>query len=194
MYCLYFPKDSGELDGEVVAILGKNSSMQIGGSRGVCFRFVLSITFAFGLCFGIYLAAESEAILRQALLGIISVSLSLSGAIFAFILPFLLSVACIAFSLPAMVIPVCFVKAVVFGFCSCGTLLVFGSSGWLIRFFLLFTDSCTLLPMLWFWLRHIDGSKLSLKRDIVICFSLFVLLCAFDYFIISPYLMMLMNL
>ena len=193
MYCLYFPKDSSDLDMEVLALLGMISSLQFGRSRGVCSRFFLSIAFILGLCFGIYLATESESIFRQVLPGIISASTSLPAAAVGVAIPLLLSMACITCSWPAMVILVCFIKAVVFAYCSCGTLLFFGSGGWLVRFLLLFTDSCMLAPMLWFCLRHIDGSKLSIKRDIAICFLLFVLFFVFDYFVISPYLMMLMN-
>lgn len=158
--------------------------------KGVCF---LSLSFAFGLFLGTYTTLKQDSSSVAFTFDIVS-GASLAVLVVMSLLPFLFSVLFITFSFPVAIFPISFLKAVSFGFCSGSILNYFGSAGWLIRFFFLFTSSCTLTPLIWFWIRHIDGTTFRLKKDFVFCTVFVFLFSVIDHYFIYPYcLILLMN-
>lgn len=80
-----------------------------------------------------------------------------------------------------------FLKAFVYSFCLVCTYLSFGTAGWLIHFLLTYTDTCTIIPFLWFSLRSILGYSHTLKRDAVVYLSIYIAVYVIDLLWVSPY-------
>ena len=81
---------------------------------------------------------------------------SIFGLLLSSALPFLFSAFAVYICAPRLLFGICFVKAFLLSYISCGVFSAFGSAGWLIRLMLLFSDLwCTVLLYL-YWLRHID--------------------------------------
>ncbi len=152
--------------------------------------FTLFIT---GLLLGVFIARNSIASLSQIVLTTSHFSATVSGLIASLCLPLLLSVIAVYYSFPAAIVPICLIKAFAFGYCSCVVLLSFQCAGWLVRLLFLFSDSLIVVPLLWFWLRHIDGTKVHLKQDTVLCLLAALIIGFLDYVCISPFLALLLQ-
>ena len=153
----------------------------------------LSAVFCIGLVLGVYFAVGYKNAFVTLLSDLRFSSVSIAGLCICAFAPLFLSFIFVLFSCPVALLPLCFCKAFSFAYCSSCCFLNFGNAGWLIRFLFLFSDTCSLLPLLWFGLRHIDGSLNLVKRDFIICNAFLLLICSLDYFCISPFFMMLIN-
>ena len=89
---------------------------------------------------------------------------------------------------PIVLMIVSFIKAVAFSFSGALVWHYFQSAGWIICFFLMFSDCCFLVVFLILLLRYFSGVSLHLKTDF--CISAFIAICiaTADYFVISPFL------
>lgn len=103
-------------------------------------------------------------------------------------LPFLASYVVFQFLKPALVLPICFLKAFSYSYFGCGILLQYGSAGWLIRLLLTFSDGLALLVLCWYWLRHIEGNRFLLHRDTAVCAGIVLVIGVVDIMYISPFL------
>lgn len=149
---------------------------------------VLATCWISGLLFGafpyFFFSPETFPLMHRT----ISCSASIVGLLNAALLPFLLSAFFGAFSMPLAIAGVCFVKAFLFSFVSLGILVSFGSGGWLLRYFLLFSG-CTTLPLLyWYWLCSVSMSD-RLHWLFITCavFAAIVFTTILDYRIIAPF-------
>lgn len=73
------------------------------------------------------------------------------------------------------------------GFCEMCTVLVFGSSSWLVRCLLLFSSSFVSVLMWWLVFSFVNRKRCHVE---FICYSALFICCVtiFDYFVISPFL------
>lgn len=118
---------------------------------------------------------------------------SIAGLAAVLVFPLIVSAVAVYMAVPTFILPICFVKAFCYGSSMFGASAAFGSAGWLMRLLLLFSDSCMMVPLLWFWCRHLTGRRDSLKRDLAVCAVFAVFIGIIDYFLVSPYLAELMN-
>lgn len=102
--------------------------------------------------------------------------------------PIILSVLIVRFNRLSLFYPLAAGKAFCFSFCLCAVRCCFGSAGWLVRWLLMFSDSCMLLPLTWLWLRCVSCRCATFKRDVVICSAISAVICIVDYFVVSPFL------
>lgn len=108
-------------------------------------------------------------------------------------LPFLFSAFAVMISRPQLLLLICFLKAFSFGFCASGITQCFQSAGWLVRGLLLFSDGCLLPVLLWFWVRHIDGTQRVTTSEMLACAALTFLVGSVDRCLVSPFLAMLIE-
>ena len=108
-------------------------------------------------------------------------------------LPLIASVVAVHFNAHILIIPICFIKALTFGICLSGISVAFGGSGWLMRILMLFSDSCMIVLLLWFWCRHLTGKGNMLMWDAAVCAGAAFVIGLFDYFLVSPFLMELLS-
>ena len=114
--------------------------------------------------------------------------MSIVGLFFNILLPFLLSAFAVYIGLPKLLLIVCFGKAFTYAFVACGIFACYDGSGWLIRWLLLFSDSCSLVLLYGYAMRHISGAgRFSLSSFLVLMVGI-GLLTGVDYTMISPFL------
>ena len=107
------------------------------------------------------------------------------------LLPFLFSAFAVYLSKTWLFLPFCFLKAFQFAYVAGSVSMAFGSAGWLIRLLLLFSDGCTIPVLLWIWLRWIGRGGRKALQQIAACTILGAMVWAVDYFVVSPFLGML---
>ena len=171
----------------------KNNTIQLFNRFEFGPRTIVSVIFAAGLYLGMYFAVKYDNVLVSLFSILSAVSISFFGRFLSACIPLLIALILIFYSFPIALLPLCFFKAFCFAYFSSSCILFFKNAGWLIRFFLLFSDTCSLLLLLWFCLRHADGSTHLLKRDFAFCCVILIFICCFDCFSVSPFLMMLVN-
>ena len=118
---------------------------------------------------------------------------SFFGFTFAHALPLVLSILIVRFRRIYFLYILAAFKAFSFSFCLCAIGYCFGSAGWLIRFLLLFSDSCILPCLIWLWLRCFSRKCIAFKKDLTACIGITVLVGFIDYFVISPFLLSVFN-
>lgn len=153
----------------------------------------LSFCFIFGLLLGVitaYFAIEKGDIV---FITSATFTAMLPVLVFVAIVPLAISFLAVQFSAAAVLLPLCIIKSFCYGYCSCGVFMAYQDAGWLVRGLLLFSDSFLLVPLVWFWLRHLNGSKDHLKSDAILYLSFSLIVCFFDYLYISPFLALLLQ-
>lgn len=148
----------------------------------------LSFFWSFGFFFGLFYAFHTFESYRSLFLAIASDRHAVVILLILQAAPLLISAFAARFAIPALMLPVAFVKAFCFSFCSFGFIWAFGSAGWLIRCLYLFTDTFVILFLLWFWARHINGSRKQLCADVYLCISAIIFIGTIDCLIITPIL------
>lgn len=116
---------------------------------------------------------------------VISQPVSIVGLLCTVFFPFLCTYASISANRPVLIWAVCFFKAVAFSFSFACVSVLFGSAAWIIRFLLMFSDICSLLPLFLIWIRS-SGDAGMYNFGMSAVFAL--VLAAVDYFFISPFL------
>ena len=89
---------------------------------------------------------------------------------------------------PIVVLIVCFLKAVAFGFSGALISQYFQSAGWIVCLLLMFSDCCFVCVLLILWLRCFSGVSVHPMSDLFVCAVIGICIAAADYFIISPFL------
>lgn len=140
-----------------------------------------------GLVCGCILSLQTEVIHFSLMREVASCSVSIVG-LFAVLLPFLISAIAVYFSQVWLIFPISFLKAFSFAYVAASVSQAFGSSGWLIRLLLLFTDICTAPILFLLWLGCLNGF-LNIRSAKWLFFAVIcIAICGFDYFVISPFL------
>lgn len=108
-------------------------------------------------------------------------------------LPFLLTAYAVYVSKPCILPVICFFRAFLYGYMLCGVFYAFGDSGWLIRWLLLFTDTCSCTLLYGFAAWHVSGLRGFSFRRLCICECLIGLLIFLDFSFVSPFLRQLLS-
>lgn len=120
---------------------------------------LLALSWALGLGFGALTFRYGKDHLVSLMPSVLSGRLSIVGLASSGILPFLLSVFAVYYSVPWILIIVCFVKAFLYAYISCGVYSVFPSGTWLIHWLLLFVDTLSIPVLYLYWHRYISGCR-----------------------------------
>ena len=140
-----------------------------------------------GLLFGCSYAGSVDASVYAGVLSTPGLTFSFAGFLTVLFLPFLFTAFAVFIKQQWLLYPICFVKFFAFGFCSFLILSVFSPAGWLVRFFLLFSDSLLLPVLVWIWFNAVENGKE--KGEFLIYSAAAVLtIGSLDYFGIAPYL------
>lgn len=105
--------------------------------------------------------------------------------------PLVISAIALWFSKPWLLLPLAFTKAFLFGFVSSCVMVAFGNAAWLVRWFVLFTDSVMSVCYLWLWLK--EGTSDNINGLLLTSIFASIVVCSLDYFAVSPYLCMLFD-
>ena len=137
-----------------------------------------------GVCFSLGAGDSFFLMMRMAAF----TPVSISGLLSAATLPFLFSAVAVYFKRPVLLLSVAFMKAFCFSCVGLGVIACFGSAGWLIWFLLQFSDCCAMPLLYWYWRRHIRGNGAFDWAVSMMLLSALLLVGAFDYCVISPFL------
>ena len=119
---------------------------------------------------------------------VIVIPVSIVGLVSCMFLPLLCSCFSILLDKPIIILIVCFIKAVSFGF-SCAMLTqMFSSAAWMIRLLFLFSDSCFCVILLILWFRRFTKPCIHGLNDFLVCFLLAIGIAVADGYMISPFL------
>jgi len=117
-----------------------------------------------------------------------SSSVSIVGSIFAASLPFLISAFAVLISKPWLLLCVAFLKTFFFGLVSLSLLLDYGSGGWLIRQLLMFHEIFS-IPIFYIFLRRLlIAGRLPAAAELLLGFSLEILIIGMHLQVIAPFL------
>ena len=153
--------------------------------------FLLAFVWFLGLESGRFYAAQSNNTYLLLMRVAAMTRPSIIGLAVSVLLPFLITIGSVYFARPSIIYILAFLWAELFGYSSACLQLMFGSAGWLIRLLLFFTDGWAILLLLWIWLRWIGGGARQAIREITFCGILCSVVWIIDYFVVSPFLGML---
>ena len=147
----------------------------------------LLLLWILGLLFGAFAGCSCSAAFPW-MRRVLSAPVSIVSLFICAFFPFALSAAAFFCGKSWLIYFLSFLKAFAFTYTGSVCLICFGSSGWLVRFFLLFTQIAT-IPALWyFWLCCCQGRK-KVTRYSVSLLSLYIASVALlDYYWIAPFL------
>lgn len=149
---------------------------------------ILAFTWCFGILNGIgsyiYAGDSFVSLMRMAA----DRDVSIVNLLISSILPLLFSAFAVYLHSPQLLAVLCFLKAWLFGFVSCGVLASFGSAGWLVWLMMMFSDIFCLVPLWWYWIfqcqlmNRVHGARLAA------CIAVVFLIVCLDHSLISPLL------
>lgn len=122
-------------------------------------KYILALSWISGLGFGalVFRYAGSDFASQMPLAA--TSQPSIFGLLTSSVLPFLFSAFAVYICAPRLLFGICFVKAFILAYVSCGVFSAFGSGSWLVFRMLLFTDLCCTVLLYLYWLRHISGVR-----------------------------------
>ncbi len=159
----------------------------------LCRRKVLSLAFAWtaGLFSGFVLTALTGDSFSALMPTAAGCRVSIVGLFAVTFLPFLFTAFAVWISRPALICGAAFMQALLFSWCGLGILDAYGSAGWLVRLLLQFSAGCALPVFAWFCIRCLQGR--TLKGDLFLCAGLVAGICSIDACLVSPFLVMLID-
>ena len=134
-----------------------------------------------GYCFG---NLFSVSLTRSALYTPVSVV----GLFVCVFLPLFLTYLSVITDKPIIILIVCFIKAVAYGFCGMLIFRIYNTASWIIQVLFQFSDSCYCIVLLYLWFRRLCVDNIDTMRDIVVCAFIGMFVAAADLFVINAIL------
>ena len=159
----------------------------------ISIKLVLPVCWGLGLLLGITYGFAADPSYFLLMRSVASDRMSIVGLLGVLYFPLLVSAFAVYFKRPQWLLLICFFKAFLFASCGSALLISFGSASWLVRLLLQFSDCCTVPLLYWFCMRSITGYSLNTRLDFWICSMCFAVVGIFDYCVISPFLVKLIN-
>ena len=150
-------------------------------------RWLLAIFWITGILSGIlisYVAGSSvSSLMRSYLYG----SVSIVSLVLVIYLPFLLSAIAVSFSVSVLLFPIAFLKGFLFSLVAMGIFFIYGAAGWLIHWFLCFSDLISLPLLYWYWQRLLDTAPSAAFRDGLLLLGPVYCIASTDFCLVLPY-------
>lgn len=156
-------------------------------------KVILSTLWIIGFVCGLYFVLSADCASSDFFLSATRTPVSVLGIFTVAFLPIIISAISIFCALPFLIYTLCFCKAFSYGFVCLNIALTFGYSGWLIRLLLLFSSTCTSMSLFWLWHSGLSRNRITVQHDFIICIVIAAAIGIVDYFMVSPYLAVLMN-
>ena len=157
-------------------------------------RWLLAIFWITGILSGIlisYVAGSSvSSLMRSYLYG----SVSIVSLVLVLYLPFLLSAIAVSFSGSVLLFPLAFLKGFLFSFVAMGIFQIYGAAGWLLHWFLCFSDLISLPLLYWYWMRLLDTAPSAAIRDGLLLLAPVYCIASMDYCLVFSYFADMINL
>lgn len=151
-------------------------------------RTVLALLWIVGLLLGAVVSLSADTLLSSTMRSALHSGMSIFGLLAALLLPFLITALAVFISQPSLLLPVAFLKAFLFSFTGTGLLTAFGTSAWLLRCLLMFSDTLVLPLLWWLWLRLLSDDRNTALYSCLFAVAGTVLIGCFDFALVSPFL------
>lgn len=136
-----------------------------------------------GFIFASYSSAQSISLMRSVALS----RMSISGLLLFQILPFICSAIFLHHSRSFFLYITVLLKALCFSCCSCCISIAYGDAGWLTRWLLLFSDSFSVILLLWFLLRNSADNESHLGIELLFCITTLITVGCVDFGVVAPF-------
>ena len=156
-------------------------------------KVLLVIVWVFGLLFGCYVSLFISPEIQSIIHGITTADTSIVGLIISFFSLLLISAFLFRKGMPLLVLPIIFLKAVCFSYCSSAIVYSLGDAGWLLSKLYMLSNGGAVVVLLWFWLQGITGKMATNKKYIILSIVAICLICYFDCTFVSPFTAMLFD-
>lgn len=153
-------------------------------SSAVVLAFVLFCGFSAGAFLASWSGQFPLSLMRAATQNCVSIV----NLFLVMLLPFLFTALAVYVGRLWLLFPIAFLKAFIFGYLGSCVLHLYGTSGWLIRFLLMFSDCLSLPVLCWFWLRMLCRTGADMGRRFLAAVCMLFGIVSLDYQFISPFL------
>ena len=150
-------------------------------------RTLLAIFWIAGLILGAMFALSADTLLTPTMHTALFCGMSISGLLTSLLLPLLFTALAVYISQPMMLLLIAFLKAFLFSFVGVGLLMAFGTSAWLIRNLLMFSETLSLPIFWWFWGCILSEHSMARYGAIPVGLAIVAIGCV-DYTFIGPFL------
>lgn len=147
---------------------------------------LLAMSWTFGLGSGALAFRYGGDHIVSLMPSLLSSRLSIVGLAASALLPFLFSVFAVYFSAPLLLIVVCFAKAFLFAYISCGIHGCFVEAGWLVHWLALFVDAFSIPVLYLYWQQHISGVRCFRIRTAGVYLALLLLIITLGHRFLGP--------
>lgn len=151
-------------------------------------RFFLAFIWCLSLMSGIFFSYLSRDILSSLMCTAPMCRTSIVSLGVIILFPLVLAACAAVFSVSDLVYLILCMDGISFGYCLSGSVIAFGSAGWLILWLLSFSKITLLIPRLYFFLKCALEKKVQLSYFVYLIIAVLII-CTFDYFCISQFLM-----
>lgn len=153
-----------------------------------CARFRLALVWTLGLLCGVYCGFQWDVSLVPLMRGCLYDSVSIVCVFSLLCLPFMISFLASFWNARRLIYLTAFGKAFLFSFVSLGVFFSFGSAGWLVQAFLMFSEVCSMPLLYWLWMRCLTDRQVTTGLEIFSLLSLLFLVASFNSSYVMPFL------
>lgn len=166
--------------------------MFIGIRNTLYVRFYLVIlTWMLGLLSGFYFVRVTS--LASLVYSFFNMRISILGLLILLVFPLLLSYIISTINHFRFILPIIFLKAFSFMYCYGCISFAYGSAGWLVAGMVLLSDGFLVICLIQFWFHLAFNQVYSLRRFLASYVVPLLLIGCFDYYVVSPYVRILLN-
>lgn len=152
---------------------------------------LLASTWISGLLAGVYILRETS--FSSMMYSVSFDRISIVGLLISLVFPLLLSYILLRCFHFYHILPLVFLKAFSFMCCYGSITMAFNNAGWLVSGMLLFSDYFLVILLLYLWFQASSEKCCSPQVSIISYILASITFGCFDYFVVSPYVLMLLN-
>ena len=157
-------------------------------------RCLLAFFWITGVLSGILISHSAGSYVSTLMRSYLYGSVSIIRLVLVLYLPFLLSAIAVSFSGCWMLFPIAFMKGFLFSLIAMGIFRVYGCAGWLMHWFLCFSDLMLMPLLFWYWIRLLDAAPSAALREGVFLLAPVFCIGSIDYCLVLPFFAELANL
>ena len=160
--------------------------------KTLCIRaIIIAISWVLGLLAGVYLLYKTS--FASLMCSVILNRISIVGLLFSLVLPIFLSYILLRYFRFSCILPLVFLKAFSFMCCYGSIMITHRNAGWLVSGMLLFSDCFLVVLLLFLWFRVASEHMCSLQTVTTSYVLILLPIGCFDYFVVSPFVSILLN-
>lgn len=152
----------------------------------------LAVSWILALIFGLFFISHTNPFFSSLMCRIVYEPVSVVGLVCVLFVPLSISAVAVCCRNAVLIFLICDIRGFVLGCCLYSILHIFNSGGLFIAGLLMFSTVLFQIVLLWLWLRSLTGT-ICLKKDLIVCSAIAVLIGSLDYFCISPFLQVLIR-